>query len=341
MLEPRLPAGTPIWIVVDDGWEQRWGDWEPNGRFPSGLDGLATDLKQQGYQMGVWLAPLLVSEDSPLFAAHPDWFVGGAVYKQFGNGPMRILDVTNPGAAAHLASTIRKIVGWGYSLLKIDYLFAGTYEGQRAEDVTGMQAYARALGIIRKAAGEQTLLLAVGAPGLASLPYVDSWRVGGDIAVKPFGPSWPFIANEARSVAARAPLCMATLCDADPVLLRSLTRNEVEAGGWVMAFGGGALFLSDDLTKLDASRKGWGLDARRVRVALGGVPAVPVDYLHAGAPIRLQTAIGDQFTATHSSSNVVPEQWRLPDGSRVGLNVTDSDITVAGKTVPARSVAAF
>ncbi len=342
ILGPQLPAGTKLRIVVDDGWEQAWGDWDPDStRFPSGLDGLASDLEQQGFSMGVWLAPLIASEKSAVYTAHPDWFVGGAVYKPLGKDPMHVLDVTNPAAAAHLTSTIQKIVGWGYSLLKIDYLFAGTFEGTRAKDVTGMQAYATALDLIRKAAGDNTLLLAVGAPGLASLPYVDSWRVGGDIALETFGPSWPFVANEARSIGARAPFCFATLCDADPVLLRKLPENEVDAGGWIMAFGGGALFLSDDLTKLDASRRSWGLDAARVGAALAGTPSVPVDYLPKGAPDQLTSAIVDQISAKGSSTNVVPTLWRLPDGSNVALNVTDDAITVHGKSIPARSAKAL
>ncbi len=338
ILGPQVPKGTKLRIVVDDGWEQAWGDWDPDPtRFPSGLDGLAKDLEAQGFTMGVWLAPLIASEKSQVYIAHPDWFVGGSVYKPLGKDPMHILDVTNPAAAAHLTATIQKLVGWGYSLLKIDYLFTGTWEGQRAQDVTGMQAYAKALDIIRKAAGDKTILLGVGAPGLASLPYVDAWRAGGDIALQLFGPSWAFVANEARDIGARAPLCLATLCDADPVLLRKLTENEVSAGGWVMAFGGGALFLSDDLTKLDASRQSWGLDAERVALALGGTPAVPVDYLPKSAPDYLQTAIADQINPNHASTAVVPTLWRLPDGSRVGLNVTDQTIHVGGKSIPART----
>jgi Melibiase len=335
LLAPLLPAGTPLRIVVDDGWEQDWGDWQPNSKFPSGLDGLAKDLKAQGFHVGVWLAPLLVSQKSPLVAAHPDWFVQGAVYDQLKNGPMDILDVENAGAAAHLESVIHTIVSWGYDLLKIDYLFAGTYEGGRAKDVTGMQAYAKALSLIRQAAGDGTLLIAVGAPGVASLPYVDGWRVGGDIALEPFGPSWPFVVDEARSVAARTPLCLATLCDADPALLRVLPQNEVGAGGWVAAFGGGAIFLSDDLTKLDASRVAWGLDVKRVKLATGADPAIPEDYLPDDAPDALSNAIVDQLSS--KSTGVVPRVWDLPDGTRVAINASDAAIDVGGTSVPAES----
>ena len=106
-----------------------------------------------------------------------------------------------------------------------------------------MEAFARALTLIREAAGEQTGLLAVGSPGLAAFPHVDAWRVGGDIALEPLGPSWAFVISQGRNLSARWHLCLATHCDADPALLRVLPRQEVEVGSWYVAFAGGALFL--------------------------------------------------------------------------------------------------
>ncbi|MEB2310392.1 MAG: alpha-galactosidase [Sorangiineae bacterium] len=339
VLAPRLPPGTRLRVVIDDGWEQGWGDWEPNERFPSGLDGLARELVAEGFEPGVWLAPLLVSESSQLAKQHPEWFVGGASFTHLENGKMLVLDVTNPAAAEHLRGTIRKLRGWGYSLLKIDFLFAGTFEGARMEPLTGMQAYERALSIIRDAAGDDALLLAVGAPAVATLPFADAWRVGGDIALEVFGPSWPYVTNQARSVGARAPLCLATLCDADPVLLRGLTAPEVGAGGWVVAFAGGALFLSDDLARLDTARARWALDAERVGYALGGRPALPEDYLPASPPDHLVSSFSDQLAAGRVSTAVVPEVWRMPDGKRVALNGADEARSIAGVEVPPRSAA--
>lgn len=328
-------TSEPLRVVVDDGWQQAWGDWYPNEKFPSGLDGLATDLRAEGFVMGVWLAPLLADADSEVATAHPDWFVGGATYEHAKHGTMRILDVTNPDAAAHLRAVIERIVSWGYDLLKIDFLFAGTFEGERMEDVTGMEAFHRALAIIREAAGG-ALLLTVGAPGLASLPYADSWRVGGDIALEPFGAGWAWIPNQARVLAARFPLCLRVLCDADPPILRDLPREEVETGAWVVALSGGALFLSDDLRALPDERVDWALTEDRVILALGGEPAYPEDFLPADPPARLSNAIGDHISRTHASTHVIPRVWRAPDGTRVAINVTDSAITIEDVEVPPR-----
>ncbi|MBK8999786.1 MAG: alpha-galactosidase [Myxococcales bacterium] len=335
ILTPILPSGTPLRIVVDDGWQQAWGDWEPNAKFPSGLSGLAKDLKAEGFQTGVWLAPLLVDEDSATAQAHPEWMVGGASFEHSKNGKMFVLDVTHPEAAKHLGQVIAQIVGWGYDLLKIDFLFAGTFEGQRAEPVTPMEAYARALQIIREAAGEDTLLLAVGSPGLASLPFVDGWRVGGDIAFQVSDVAWAFLPSQARSVAARWPLCRATVCDADPVLLRKLEQHEVDAGGYIAAFAGGALFLSDDLRKLPGERRSWGLDAERAAWAISKAPAVPEDPFPKEPPEALANVVMDLISK--QTSHVVPSVWKSEDGAEILLNVSDEPRSIRGVEVGAHS----
>jgi len=335
MLEPVVPQGTPLRIVIDDGWQKAWGDWEPNTKFPAGLPALTADLKSQGFETGIWLAPLLVAADSETAQAHPEWLVQGASYKHPKNGLMYVLDPTQPEAAKHLESVISTIVGWGFGLLKIDFLFAGTFEGTRAEDVTPMEAYARALQIMRKAAGEETLLTAVGAPGIASLPYVDGWRVGGDIALETTDVAWPFIANQARCIAARWPLCRATVCDGDPVLLRKLPQNEVEAGGYVAAFAGGAFFLSDDLRVLPQERMSWGFDARRAAWGVGKLPLVPADPFPEHPPENLANVLSDLIS--QKTHHVVPGVWRTTDGSEVLLNVDDEPREIASLPVEAHS----
>lgn len=39
-------------VVIDDGWERRWGEWTANKKFPSGMSRLAQDLKAQGLSPG-------------------------------------------------------------------------------------------------------------------------------------------------------------------------------------------------------------------------------------------------------------------------------------------------
>ncbi len=335
-LAHRLPGGAPpLRITVDDGWQQAWGDWRPNAKFPSGLSGLATDLKADGFVMGVWLAPLLVQADQPLVAEHPEWFVAGLTWTHLKNGPMRVLDATHPGAAEHLAGVVRALVGWGYDFLKIDFLFAGLMPGRRHAG-TAMQGYLTSLRVIREAAGDDVVLLAVGAPGPPSLPYVDAWRVGGDIAVEPLDVSYPFVPNQLRSVAARWPLCRATLCDADPVVLRGLAPNHVAMSAWVVATAGGALFLSDDLRALPDERYALGLDGGVVPLSVTGRPAVPLDLFPADPPSALTSALSDHLGDAHRQ--FVPTRWRLQDGRTLRVNSLGEAADIDGVGVPAESV---
>lgn len=332
-----LPATTPLRIVVDDGWQEGWGRWLPNDKFPGGLEALAATLHGQGFEVGVWLAPLLVDAKDPVVAEHPDWFVGDLAYPHAVHGPMRVLDVTHPEAAAYLREAIKRLAAWGLDFLKIDFLFAGTWEGPRHVSMPGMAAYRQALALIRDAAGPDVTLLAVGAPPVAGFDLVDGWRLGPDIALEAFGPSWAFIAPQARNLAVRWPMCTAVACDADPPILRVLSQNEVSLGAWVAALAGGAYFLSDDLRALDAERHGWAFSPALLETALAGVSARPEGLFPAQLPGRLSNAIEDAIAG--SSAARLPPVWRTPAGKRVVLNVGDEPLTVEGEAVPGRSAA--
>jgi hypothetical protein len=328
----------PLHLVVDDGWQRGIGDWQVNDKFPAGIRGMAEALRRRGQRLGLWLAPFLVSPRSPLARQHPDWLVADVRCEHPGLGTNHILDTTHPAAAEHLAGLIREIVAAGVQFLKIDFLFAGAYEGRRHQPVTGMQAYQRGLALVREAAGEEVFVLAVGAPSVPSFAHVDGWRIGNDIAFPPGPdgqplPCWAFVANQARQLSVRWPYGLATLCDADPALLRVLPRAQVEAGAWVVAAAGGGVFLSDDLRALPVERRGWGWDAERAASALAGQPGHPEHPLPDVLPAELVHMQDDDYTAEHQ----VPLVWRMPLGQRVAINCSRDARTSGGRIIPGRS----
>ncbi len=339
-LDPlTAPAGR--WLVIDDSWQNAWGDWTPNGKFPSGLDNLAKDVKAQGWHFGVWLAPFLVSAKLPLVTQHPDWFLPGVSYLHLKNGEMKILDVTNPNAAAHLTGVIEQLATWGCEILKIDFLFAGLYEAPRFDGKsTPVQSYRAALQLIRDVANKHGIrLVAVGAPPVPTLEYADGWRSGTDIAVENFGPSWPFLPNQLRAFAARIPYCQVIACDVDPPILRTLPSNEVDFGLWTVAFAAGGFFLSDNLEVLSPDRLAQGLVAKRVNLALGGQLSLPQSIFPDNPPATLSSAIFDQISLT--TTQIVPQVWNTPDGQRVLMNASDVTATIAGEQVPPHSARAL
>jgi len=317
-------------IVVDDGWQKAWGIWEPNSRFENGLTDIESKVSANGFQAGVWLAPFIVSSSTTLAQDNPDWFVPGAVFPHPKNGDMLVLDPTHPEAAEYMRGFVSQIVGWGYRLLKIDFLFAGTYPGPRYDGSTAMEGFARGLEIIREAAGEETIIVGVGSPGIPILPYVDGWRPGGDIALEVTDVNFFFGANQARSLLARWPLCQRTLCDADPALTRTLPRNEVDLMAWIAAIGGGAWFSSDDWRVEEQSRFDWAFDDDRFAVGRAGVSAIPLDAIPENPPRVLNNVIEDIIEG--ESQHVAPSLWRLPDGRTLQINWSDKDTQI-----PARS----
>jgi len=58
---------------IDDGWQKKVGDWEPNDKFPSGMQAMADQIRATGRIPGLWLAPLLVVPSSSLYRQHRDW----------------------------------------------------------------------------------------------------------------------------------------------------------------------------------------------------------------------------------------------------------------------------
>jgi alpha-galactosidase len=97
--------------------------------------------------------------------------------------------------------------GWGIDYFKVDFMYAGGYEGRRRQYVTGVEAYRQELGLIRQAIGPEPELLACGPPILPSVGFVDAMRLGPDKASyePPDGnPSMPSQRNATRNTVARA-----------------------------------------------------------------------------------------------------------------------------------------
>ncbi|MNI29520.1 Alpha-galactosidase [compost metagenome] len=68
-------------LVLDDGWfgkrdndRSSLGDWfVDRNKLPAGLPDLVDRVKRQNLEFGLWFEPEMVSPDSDLYRAHPDW----------------------------------------------------------------------------------------------------------------------------------------------------------------------------------------------------------------------------------------------------------------------------
>lgn len=106
-------------FVLDDGWFGKrdsdncsLGDWVVNERkLPGGLADLAGKVNSLGLKFGLWFEPEMVSPDSDLYRAHPDWcvHVKGRTRSQARN--QCVLDVTRPEVRDHVVEAVCAVIG--------------------------------------------------------------------------------------------------------------------------------------------------------------------------------------------------------------------------------------
>lgn len=179
--------GLPFDIVqLDDGWQQRNGDWHANKDFALGLTDLAHRIKATGRIAGLWLAPFIIDPDSETYRKYPDMVLrdasGEPVIAAYNWGPNYTLDVTRPDAQQWLASEMSRITDQGFHYLKLDFLYSAALPGQYHVETGREQAYREASQVIREAVGEDVYLLACGAPIVPSIGIYDGLRVGPDVS---------------------------------------------------------------------------------------------------------------------------------------------------------------
>lgn len=180
----ELPVGI---VRIDDAFQAGIGDWlVPSDGFGS-LDGMVKGVVDRGRRAGLWCAPFLVGEHSRACAEHPEWLVrdaaGVPVEAQFNWGQhCYVLDVTHPAAADYLRRVFTEYRNWGTTYFMVDFLYGGAIPGRRYADVDAVTAYRSGLELIRQSVGEDTAVQGCGAPMFPSIGYVDTMRVGADIA---------------------------------------------------------------------------------------------------------------------------------------------------------------
>lgn len=103
-------------FVLDDGWygyrhneHTSLGDWKPHReKFPDGMDSLVKRITDMGMRFGLWFEPEMVSVDSDLYRAHPDWVIaapGRSPYYARGNGQM-ILDLSRNDVCDYIIQSL-------------------------------------------------------------------------------------------------------------------------------------------------------------------------------------------------------------------------------------------
>ncbi|HET7089339.1 MAG TPA: glycoside hydrolase family 36 protein, partial [Anaerolineae bacterium] len=262
-------------IQIDDGYQTKVGDWlSINDKFPHGMRWLADRIRETGHTPGLWLAPFIAVKSSKLARQHPDWLIRDqderlASAGRSWNASCYGLDVTHPGAQDYVRRVIDAATHeWGYSYLKLDFLYAAALPGLRHDRrLTRAQTLRRGLELVRETAGDEVFLLGCGCPLGPAIGIVDGMRIGPDIALDP-EPAWTprfkgvtFIVGDETSLPAGRNAARNTLVrsgmhrrwwlnDPDCLIVRDARHmNESEVRSWASLVGlsGGLLVLGDGL----------------------------------------------------------------------------------------------
>lgn len=105
-------------FVLDDGWfgsrdddTTSLGDWFVDLRkLPNGLDGLARRIDDLDMGFGLWIEPEMVSEQSRLFAEHPDWAIGIPGRHRTASRNQYVLDMSRPEIVDYLFAELSKVL---------------------------------------------------------------------------------------------------------------------------------------------------------------------------------------------------------------------------------------
>jgi alpha-galactosidase len=182
MRELAPAAGPRPFTVVDDGYQ------DPI-RFPS-LPQLAEDIRKLEVGPGIWIRPTRAAKDAPASLLLPKvhWV---------SNTDELVYDPTIPEARASILQTVQDACAWGYDFIKHDftsYELLGQWGNKMGASPTrpGWSFYERGLTNaeiigalyqdIRRAAGEERLILGCNTVGHLAAGIFDAQRTGDDVS---------------------------------------------------------------------------------------------------------------------------------------------------------------
>lgn len=116
-------------FVLDDGWfghrdddTTSLGDWfADTKKLPSGIEGVAKRITDLGMKFGLWFEPEMISKDSELYRAHPDWMLQVPGRTPCHGRNQYVLDFTKPEVVDHIEdSMVRLLTNAPISYIKWD-----------------------------------------------------------------------------------------------------------------------------------------------------------------------------------------------------------------------------
>lgn len=105
-------------MVLDDGWfgkreddNSSLGDWKVNTeKLKGGLTGVAESAHKRGLKFGLWFEPEMISVDSDLYRAHPDWALKAPNYPYTFSRHQLVLDLSRADVRDYVVDSVCTIL---------------------------------------------------------------------------------------------------------------------------------------------------------------------------------------------------------------------------------------
>ncbi|MBR6513659.1 MAG: alpha-galactosidase [Clostridia bacterium] len=105
-------------FVLDDGWFGRrdddtssLGDWFVyEDKLPGGLKPVIDAVHENGMRFGLWFEPEMISEDSELYRAHPDYAIGVPGRVRCTSRRQYMLDLTRKEVRDYIVDSVNKVL---------------------------------------------------------------------------------------------------------------------------------------------------------------------------------------------------------------------------------------
>lgn len=170
------------YIVIDEGWEHRQGEWEPNHRFPGGLERAAKEITDRGFIPGIWTSCTLIDMWSHAGLRRPELFVKNENGDPQAYGGSYLLDPTAPAGERFLRELFTKLRKAGFLFYKCDFISTLLGAGAFYDRTKGPYRVIRDMfGLIRECVGPESHIMGCGMPPECGPGVVDSQRTGIDI----------------------------------------------------------------------------------------------------------------------------------------------------------------
>lgn len=340
-------------LIIDDGWQYAYGEWEANPLFPHGMGWLARRLAKLGFEPGLWMAPGIVEPHARIAQWDPDMLACGAsglpcLCFNCMERQGFVLDPTVPKTRRWLHDLFSRHADMGFRYFKLDFLLP-VARAPRYDDpsVPRGRIVKTLLEPVRQALNGRAQIMGCGYDFHAGMDYVDEVRTSSDIHAR-----WDSVRENVGSIAgrwwaqgrwwgndpdfalARGPEtsddpdlqrlrpCLVYVKPKEPAapvgdfVLATMNRAEARALLGLVVISGGAVNLSDDLTKLNAE----GLDlVRRTVAAPRGAAGVPLDLFRSERPAQWIQRVGEGWRVLLVNWSDEPREIAL-DLRAVGLD---------------------